>query len=539
MQSADEYRKKGTDLENDTTSSGHENEDIYYQAQSSMNSDILFELEDDVLTKKMGLVNHAINKIGYTPFHWKLFCLNGMGYAVDSLLTLLHSVCQTSIAAEFLFAEDYNWVVTANYIGLLSGALFWGTTSDIIGRRIAFHVTLFGTALFAIAAAGGLTYPAVLVLSAISYAFAGGNLVLDAVCFLEFLPHSRQWLLTFMALWWGVGQIVTSALAWPLISNFSCGAARKDQAEWDENPCLRSENMGWRYTYICCGVFVLICALLRITVIRMVESPKYEIGQGKDEEVIKILDKLAESGKTVNPLTIEDLRACGTIKKDFSDKKFLDKIQPRHAFTTLGNNFRGLYANKKLGWTSTLIFLSWSLIGMAYPLYNAFLPQYLQSRGAASGDDSIDTTYRNNLIVTACSIVGPMIAGPLCEVPKVGRKGTLAIGGIITMVFMICYTKVTTNAQNLGINCAINVFVNVYYGTLYAFTPEALPANQRGTGNGVAAALARVMGAIAPVIGFYTGIATATPIYVLAALFGVMGLVALLFPYEIRGKSSM
>lgn len=40
---------------------------------------------DPVLTKKMALVNAAIDEIGMTGFQWKLFFLNGFGYAVDSV----------------------------------------------------------------------------------------------------------------------------------------------------------------------------------------------------------------------------------------------------------------------------------------------------------------------------------------------------------------------------------------------------------------------------------------------------------------------
>jgi len=40
---------------------------------------------DPILTRKMTLVNNAIDEIGMTTFHWKLFFLNGFGYAVDSV----------------------------------------------------------------------------------------------------------------------------------------------------------------------------------------------------------------------------------------------------------------------------------------------------------------------------------------------------------------------------------------------------------------------------------------------------------------------
>lgn len=40
---------------------------------------------DPVLSKKMALVNKAIDEIGMTGFQWKMLFLNGFGYAVDSV----------------------------------------------------------------------------------------------------------------------------------------------------------------------------------------------------------------------------------------------------------------------------------------------------------------------------------------------------------------------------------------------------------------------------------------------------------------------
>ena len=45
---------------------------------------------DPVLAQKMALINEAIEDIGMTPFQWKLFFLNGFGYAVDSVSSNLY-----------------------------------------------------------------------------------------------------------------------------------------------------------------------------------------------------------------------------------------------------------------------------------------------------------------------------------------------------------------------------------------------------------------------------------------------------------------
>ena len=43
---------------------------------------------------------------------------------------------------------------------------------------------------------------------------AGGNLILDTTVFLEYLPSQKQWVLTFLAAWWGFGQAITGFIAW-------------------------------------------------------------------------------------------------------------------------------------------------------------------------------------------------------------------------------------------------------------------------------------------------------------------------------------
>uniref|UniRef100_A0A060T395 ARAD1C35530p n=1 Tax=Blastobotrys adeninivorans TaxID=409370 RepID=A0A060T395_BLAAD len=495
--------------------------------EPSLQGGDLYTLDDDVLSRKMHLVNQAIDEIGFTPYHWKLFCLNGMGFAVDSLLTMLHSVAQPQVLLEF--NQGFGALVCADYVGMFAGAIFWGFTADLIGRRIAFQITLFLTSIFAIAAGGGLSFVAVCSLSAVSNFAAGGNLVLDSVTFLEFLPSNKQWMLTAMALWWGLGQLVTSGVAWPFIANFSCESA---------DDCPRSSNMGWRYTYITCGAFVLACAFARIFVIRMVETPKFDIANGNDARVIATLDRLAKSGKTTNPLTLEDLQVLGTIQKDTSDKSFMEKINPSFALKALGFHIRELFATKKLGFSTVLNFASWLLIGLIYPLFNAFLPAYLASHGAKTGG-GLDITYRDNLIVTACSILGPIIAGYMCDIPRIGRRGTMVVGSLLTMAFMFAYTAVRTEAENLGISCAINVCLNIYYATLYAYTPEVMPSQHRATGNGLCVSLARIVSIVSPVVAYYGDTSSSVPMFVMAACFILLAIISALFPYEVRGKHSI
>ena len=198
----------------------------------------------------------------------------------------------------------------------------------------------------------------------------------------------------------------------------------------------------------------------------------------------------------------------------------------------------GLFSSRLLAYSTFLNIASWSLIGLAYPLYTVFLPDYLKSRGAQTGDDSVSTTYRNYAIVNVCSVLGPIIAGGLVEVRFLGRRYTMVIGALLTMSFLFAYTQVRTAAQNLAFSCIVSVCLNIYYSTLYAYTPEVLPSAHRGTGNAITVACNRVMGIVAAIIGTYTNLETSLPIFVCAGSFAGLAFFSLLFPFEPRGRTS-
>lgn len=91
----------------------------------------------------------------------------------------------------------------AVYVGMLAGAIFWGFSADIIGRRFAFNVSLFVSSIFTVVAGAAPSWITLGLFVCLSAFGAGGNLVLDTTVFLEYLPSKDQWLLTLMAAWWG------------------------------------------------------------------------------------------------------------------------------------------------------------------------------------------------------------------------------------------------------------------------------------------------------------------------------------------------
>ena len=102
----------------------------------------------------------------------------------------------------------------AVYVGMLVGAIFWGLSADMIGRRFAFNISLFICSAAAIIAGAMPNWAGLGTMIAILGFGGGGNLILDTTVFLEFLPSNKQWLVTLLAAWWGLGQACTGFIAW-------------------------------------------------------------------------------------------------------------------------------------------------------------------------------------------------------------------------------------------------------------------------------------------------------------------------------------
>ncbi|KFA78998.1 hypothetical protein S40288_00542 [Stachybotrys chartarum IBT 40288] len=508
----------------DVETAGHGPNELLSTDGSSTRGEDILSLQDldPALNMKMHLVNNAIDEIGWTPYHTKLFCLNGFGYAVDSMILLFQSVIAVPAFTEFGQVGYPSGLNMAAYVGMLFGALFWGFSADVIGRKWAFNISLFICSVSCIIAGAMPNWPSLGFFIALLAFGGGGNLVMDTTVFLEYLPSNKQWLLTLLACWWGVGQAITGFIAWGFLvpDRWNCPGP--------EN-CTRSNNMGWRYTLFTGGALVLVMSILRLTIVRLKETPKYLLGMGNDAEVMATINFLSAKYNRPCSLTLAQLEACGSVRSAHSKSRF--------SFEETKIHLRGLFCNRKISTSTSMIWFSWTLIGLAYPLFYVFLPTYLANNGAEFNRSEFET-WRNYALTNISGIPGPFIAAFMCNTKLLGRRYTMAIGAIITMGLFFAYTGVNSSAQDVAVSCLIGCFLNIYYGTLYAYTPEVLPSAHRGTGNGIAVACNRIMGIISAVVATEADTSTPAPLYICAALFLGLAIVSCFFPFEPYGRRS-
>ncbi|RPD62612.1 MFS general substrate transporter [Lentinus tigrinus ALCF2SS1-7] len=490
---------------------------------------------DPVYQAKARILNAAFQEIGMGKYQWWLFFVGGFGWFTDNAWPCITGLIINPVTLEFVGFKG-PFLILAQSIGLLVGAVFWGVGCDIWGRRWSFNLTLIITAIFAISAGGAPTPIALCALIATWNIGVGGNLPVDSAVFLEFVPASHQWLLTVLSIWWAVGQLVASLVAWPFIANFSCPPG---------SACTRAENMGWRYFLWTMGALMVVLFVLRFFVFEMYESPRYLVGRGRDAEAVEVVHKVARFNGKKSSLTVEMFAAVDgvtSVTKGEKARQLDTSVRgalARKLSVVDTSHVKALFVTRKMAYSTSLLIVLWAFIGLAFPLYNGFVTVFLQTRGADFGDGSLYITYRNQVILSVMGIPGALLAGWMVERRYLGRKGTLAVSTALTGVFLFASTTARTSDALLGWNCGYTFTNNVMYGTLYAVSPEIFPAKDRGTGNALVAASNRVFGIMAPIIALYADLSTPIPIYVSGALFIVSGLIALLLPFEPRGRASV
>jgi MFS family permease len=506
--------------------------------------DVAASGHDTSYDRKSKVINKAIQDIGMGSYQWRLFVLCGFGWLADNLWLQGVALTLPSVSREFgISTTQVRYTTLALFTGLCCGAVFWGTASDIIGRRLAFNMTLLITGVFGLAVGGAQSWIAVCGLYAALGAGVGGNLPVDGALFLEFLPFSSGNLLTMLSVFWPVGQLIGSLFAWGFIPNYSCADELPScpNAGPGEGCCTMSSNMGWRYFNLTMGAFTMFMFICRFFFFHLFESPKYLLSRGRQREAVTVVHAIAFQNGKKTWLDEEILNAIGGRPEEVTDMKLTTgQIIKRQLSKFSTQRIGPLFGSKKLAVNTALLWFCWATIGMGYPLFNAFLPQYLTNIDPNTPPTPTSIVYRNYAITSVVGVPGSIIACYTVDIPYVGRKGTMAISTLLTGIFLFVFTTSTKSDFQLAFTCLEAFFQNIMYGVLYAYTPEVFPAPNRGTGSGIASFLNRIAGLCAPIVAINAGGADPrAPIYasgglIIAAFVAMCGL-----PIETRGKSSL
>lgn len=220
------------------------------------------------------------------------------------------------------------------------------------------------------------------------------------------------------------------------------------------------------------GAIAIAFAIIRIFVFKMPESPRYLLSRGRDAEAVEAVNYVARYNGKPETLTLDMLKAI-----DEAHSGSPTQVQQSEAATVAkaplsykqiisenfkdysSHSYRKLFAGRKMARHSAVIFLIWLTIGVAYPLYFAFITSYLQTKTTYSVTNSLNHTYMVYCIVSVVGVVGPIAAGFSVET-RLGRRWMMAISAVLTGVFLFAYTSVGTEAADIGFQCATAILGN-------------------------------------------------------------------------------
>ena len=97
---------------------------------------------------------------------------------------------------------------------------------------------------------------------------------------------------------------------------------------------------------------------LRFFFFDLVESPRYLIGKGKDEEAVAVIHKIAAYNSTTSSLTVEHLTQIGSMVHDKDVGAHGKGVLSRTSNFT-SEHIKALFATKKMAYSTSLLISIW------------------------------------------------------------------------------------------------------------------------------------------------------------------------------------
>ncbi|KAJ6585433.1 major facilitator superfamily domain-containing protein [Mycena capillaripes] len=503
---------------------------------------LLDDVDDDPRTQ----LDKTIDRIGMGSYQWTLLCLCGFGWMADNMWLQAVAIALPRVQQHYSVPDNYIGIVSsAMFAGMMLGAVGWGTCSDLLGRSTAFNATLFFTALFGILASFSYNYTSLCVLLFLLGTAVGGSMPTDGTLLLEHMPQQKLHLVTGLSVFFSGGSVLAALFALFLVPPNSCAVVATI-------PCDPALNNGWKHLLAALGVITLAMFIARILLFRLHESPRFLVHAGRPAEALETLQLIAlfnGSPTLASELRLADVDDTAAAAADPDAGPDAGNGAEYHTIGGSGKGYLPRWAQRSLRrlqmalvpeWrrTSILVWSAWCGMALAYTMFNVFLPILLES----SGTKSIEEGLWDVLIYTIGGCPGALLGARLITTP-LGRRWSLAGSTLVTAAFCILFVFAQSAQSSWGVRVGaigVGLASTTMWAVLYGWTPEIFATKVRGTACGIASALSRIGGMIAPILGgALLLISRAAPVYAsMVAFVFAAGCVLLLREDEGEGGRS-
>ncbi|KAJ5708546.1 hypothetical protein N7488_008347 [Penicillium malachiteum] len=444
---------------------------------------------DVVFAAKSQLLNQAMLDVGMGKYQWFLFLMTGVGWFLDSLWMMSFVVIAPSASneAQFFFSgnnEDYLFI--SMFVGLTVGGTLWPMMSDVLGRKWMFTSTIVLMGMGGLVGAGMPSFTGLSVVGFVVGFAVAGNKSVDAMILLESLPASHQFLVALQGVFWGLGQLVASAVGWAFIALYTCGTgpgeksgaysvtkrahSSSSSSSSDSASCHYVSNKGWRYVWWTFGCITLFLYLCRFA-LSFFETPKFLLARRRDAEATQLVKDIAQYNNRQTWITEASFaRIDSTI--DGSEDELRTKSRTNALVSSTG----------AIG--TLCLTLLWSVMGLTFILYKQYISNYLYEHSDVGKVNftSVNTPYLYSryMYIAICAIPGPLVAAFLMEIKGVGRKFTGAGIAVLIGVFMLISSVSKSRNALLGFECILSFLHAASLATLTLYTVEVFPTPTRG-----------------------------------------------------------
>ncbi len=415
------------------------------------------------------------------PAHYRVLWLLGLGWAFDAMDVGLIAFTLPAIKRDLALAPAAaGLLASAGLFGMLLGALAGGRLADLYGRGFLVRTGLLGFGLGSLLTALAPGYGWLLLFRFLTGLGLGAELPVASSLLSELVPgRYRGRFLVWLEAFWAVGWLVAALTGFLLVP-----------------------TLGWRPAFVAGGLPALYVLYLRRA---LPESPRWLLSQGRAAEAARVVEELA-AGTREAPGAAPALPAP----------------RPRA--------YSELFRPPLLGRT-VFIALAWFLLNAGY--YGAFiwLPSLLHQQGY-----TLVRSLGYVLLMTLAQLPGYLSAAWLID--RVGRRPVLVGYLFLSGVFAWLLGHAHGTGQVLLYGSLLSFFNLGAWGSIYAYTPELFPTGLRASGAGLAAAVGRVGGILAPYLtgALLAGLGFAGVLGLHGLFLVLAGVAAFLVGVETRGR---
>lgn len=193
-------------------------------------------------------------------------------------------------------------------------------------------------------------------------------------------------------------------------------------------------------------------------------------------------------------------------------------------------------------WKTLTVWAMWFSMALAYTMFNAFLPKLLEKRlekmtpkpssvrsvaGFRSAESSLEASLWDVVIYSIGGCPGAILGAYLVG-SSFGRRWSLAGSTFLTAFFCAVFVRVDGHLLLKLSTVGISLASTTMWGILYGWTPEIFSTNVRGSACGIASALSRIGGMIAPILGGQLlTVDVSLPVYTSVVTFVIAGICVL------------